>query len=243
MRREILSAVRVAVVREEVASLIPAADIQLPVRPEHHPSAAVVGAVRQAGEKVDGTRQSLRQWLIRVAANLHSQIHATSRVAVIRVRDVDVVGSLALEQIRVQRHSEQAILREGLIHLVNGDRDCFRSVGWIDAGDPLADALGDPQESIGTPRDLPRALEAGRHDSRDERLWSLGRDDARVLCGNRTLRAKREHRRARQRDHDGRYARHAPLRDRLTNVSHVWRLCPIWPTRAPSALYSNLQGD
>src|SRR4030095_11036385 len=47
-RREILCAVRVAVVCEEVAALIAAADIQLPVGSAYHPTATVVGDVGHA---------------------------------------------------------------------------------------------------------------------------------------------------------------------------------------------------
>jgi len=193
-RREILCAIPIAVVREEVAPLIAAADIQLSVGPEHDPPAAVVSAVRQAGEHVEWVREMLRLRLVRVPSNLHATVHAASRIAVVRVGDVDVVRSFALEQIRMQRHAEEAILRERLIHLVNRDRHRFRAIDRIDTRDALAHSLGDPQESIGTPRDFPRAVEIGRHDPRDERLRPEGRDDARVLCGNALLRAEHGHR-------------------------------------------------
>src|SRR5258706_6149460 len=141
----------------------------------------------QTGENVDGTRQALHQRFIRIAADLHPKVDAASRIAVIGVRDVDVVGSLSLEQIRVQSHAEEAILCEGLIHLVNRDRYLFRAVGRIDAGDSLADPLSDPQESIRPPRHFPWSRKVGRHDPRDERLWSLRRDYPGVCYGNGTL--------------------------------------------------------
>src|SRR5204863_5753061 len=153
------------VVREEVAPLIAAADIQLSIRSEHDSPAAMISAMRQAGENVDGTREALRLRLVRVAADLHSKVHAASRIAVIGVRDVYVVGSLALEQIRMESHAEEAILCEGLIHLVNRDRHRFRSVRRVDARDALAHSFGDPEESIRTPRDLPWAREIRRHHS------------------------------------------------------------------------------
>ena len=82
--------------------MIPAAQIQLPVGSEHHPAGAVVGAMWQAGEDVDGTRQALHRRLIRIAPDLHAKVHAASGIGVVGVRDVDVVRALALEQVRVQ---------------------------------------------------------------------------------------------------------------------------------------------
>src|SRR4029079_10981955 len=107
--------VPIAVVREEVASLVPAADIQLSIGPKYDSAAAVVGAVRQTGENVNGARKMLRLRIVGVSADFHLELHAASRIAVVRVRDVDVVRSFALEEIRMQRHAEETILRQGLI--------------------------------------------------------------------------------------------------------------------------------
>src|SRR5262245_23124332 len=54
LRREILCAVPVAIVRKEVAPLVAAADIQLSVGSEYDPAGAVIGAVRQPRENVNG---------------------------------------------------------------------------------------------------------------------------------------------------------------------------------------------
>ena len=93
--------IRITVVREEVVAVIPATQIQLPVWPEHHPTTTVVGAMWQADEDVDGARQALHQRLVRIASDLHAEVHTASRIGVVRVRDVDVVRAPALEQVRV----------------------------------------------------------------------------------------------------------------------------------------------
>ena len=82
------------------------------------------------------------------------------------------------------------------MHLVDCDRHRSRSIGRIDAGDSLANAFRDPQESIGSPRDLPRPGEVARDHSGNERLRSLGRHDTRVADLSRPLRGRREDRSA-----------------------------------------------
>ena len=148
--------------------------------------------MRQAGEDVDGTRQPLHLRLIGIASDLHAAVHAASRIGVVRVRDVDVVGALALEQVRVESEPEEAVLAECLMHLVDRDRHRSRPIGRIDAGDSLANAFSDPQESIGSPRDLPRPGEVARDHSGNERLRSLGRHDTRVVDLRRPLRGRHE---------------------------------------------------
>jgi len=146
----------------------------------------------------------LRLRVVRVPPDFHSKVHAVSRIRVVRVRDVDVIRSFAFEQIRMESHPEEAILRKRLMHLVNRDGHDFRSVRWIHTRDALAHPFGDPQKSVGTPRDFPRAGKIGRHDSRDERLWSEGSNDSRVLCGNACLCAEHQRCRRKQRDNDQR---------------------------------------
>src|ERR1041384_8731123 len=72
-RRQILRVVHVAVIREEVVAVIAAAQIQLAIRSEHETAGAMIGAVREAGQDVDGARQSFGATVIRVSPGLYPQ--------------------------------------------------------------------------------------------------------------------------------------------------------------------------
>jgi hypothetical protein len=58
----------------------------------------------------------------------------------------------------VQREPQQAILTAGGKGFADLDGNVLGAVARIDAHDAPADALGDPQEVVRTPGDLPRSL-------------------------------------------------------------------------------------
>ncbi len=166
--RQLLRADRLAVIGEEVRAVIASTRIQLAVRSDHDAARAVIGAVRDIRHEIDGLAELLRRGVVRVAANLRAPFFGGARVRVVRVHHVDVVA--AAQELRVEGETEQAVLRQRLVHLVDVDRDLAATVGWIDAHDSLADAFGDPQEAVGTPGDFPRIFEAARNDARRERF-------------------------------------------------------------------------
>src|SRR5690348_3579072 len=86
----------------------------------------------------------------------------------------------------MQSKAEQPVLRELLLHVIDRDRDLASARGGVDAHDALADALRDPEPTVGTVRDFPRILEAARDDARSEPLGRTRPHRAWIYVGARS---------------------------------------------------------
>jgi hypothetical protein len=138
----------------------------------------VIRAVRKIGQDVDGVSKLLRGELVRIAANLRAPFHAFAGIGIVRVHHVHVVA--AAEELRVHDETQQPVLRQRLVYLVDRDGHLAAAARRIDAHDPLADALGDPEETVRSPGDFPWILETGRDDARSEGFGRVRRYRARV---------------------------------------------------------------
>ena len=61
-----------------------------------------------------------------------------------------------LQELRMQRKAEHAVLTARLTRFVDGQHGRDRAGLWIDAHDALADALGHPQRAVWSVREIPR---------------------------------------------------------------------------------------
>ena len=137
----------------------------MPSGPNFKPAGEVIVADGQAGDHVHRRAQRSRRRVERVTAHGHAADERGTGGVVVGEREIDEVGLAAGEEIRVQRHAEEAVLRDALVHVGQDQCHVLRAVRGVDAEHPAAAPLGDPELPVGPPADLPRRVEPLGHDT------------------------------------------------------------------------------
>src|SRR5947209_20029940 len=192
-------------VQAEVAKLIVAliadGEVKFIARADFEPPAVMVVAGRQSSNDIHRVRESVIHRIVMQAHDLAIEIpvracwigHVWVRsflLVNIRVCDVDIIVARALQQFRVQCHTQKSVLTAWGGNLADGDRYAAFPSSRVDARHALPGTLGDPKHIVRSPGDFPRPLKAGDEDLLLE-LFGSSHDRVRtVLSGKR---AKERH--------------------------------------------------